>query len=108
MRSCPWVVFGDFNEVLSEREVRGRRARRGWQIDAFREAVTNCGLLDLGFSGNQFTFSNRRQGVLETKARLVRVLANENWIDTDALRREEGELPRVDFFNIRLMQCIFE
>ncbi|KAL9663861.1 hypothetical protein QQ045_019254 [Rhodiola kirilowii] len=45
----------------------------------FREAVMDCGLTDLGYEGSPFTFSNRRSGGWETRARLDRMLANSSW-----------------------------
>ncbi|CAM8982176.1 unnamed protein product [Rhodiola kirilowii] len=77
--NLPWVVLGDFNEVCFGWEVKGGRVRGEWQMRAFREALMDCGLTDLGFSGNPFTFSNRRYGKWETKARLDRVLVNNAW-----------------------------
>ncbi|CAM8923655.1 unnamed protein product [Rhodiola kirilowii] len=75
----PWVVFGDFNEICFGWEVKGRRVRGEWQMRSFREAILDCDLADLGYRGSPFTFSNRRMGHLETKARLDRVLANSEW-----------------------------
>ncbi|CAM8909274.1 unnamed protein product [Rhodiola kirilowii] len=75
----PWLVFGDFNEVLLGWEVKGRRIRGEWQMKKFRSVMEECGLTDLGFRGSTFTFSNKRKGNLETKARLDRALANQVW-----------------------------
>ncbi|KAL9679281.1 hypothetical protein QQ045_017139 [Rhodiola kirilowii] len=75
----PWIVFGDFNEVCFSWEVKGGRIRGEWQMRAFREALMDCCLTDLGYKGNPYTFSNRRSGVLETRARLDRMLANYDW-----------------------------
>ncbi|CAM8948389.1 unnamed protein product [Rhodiola kirilowii] len=77
--NMPWVIFGDFNEVCFGWEVRGNRIRGEWQMKSFREALLDCGLTDLGFEGNPFTFSNKRRGDMEVKARLDRVLANAGW-----------------------------
>ncbi|CAM8892645.1 unnamed protein product [Rhodiola kirilowii] len=77
--SLPWIVFGDFNEVCFGWEVKGGRIRGEWQMRAFRETLVDCGLSDLGYEGNPFTFSNRRSGARETKARLDRMLANNAW-----------------------------
>ncbi|CAM8905878.1 unnamed protein product [Rhodiola kirilowii] len=60
--NLPWILFGDFNEVCFGWEVKGGRVRGEWQMRAFREAMTDCGLTDLGFEGSAFTFSNRRIG----------------------------------------------
>ncbi|KAL9677798.1 hypothetical protein QQ045_015634 [Rhodiola kirilowii] len=45
----------------------------------FREVLQDCGLIDLSFKGPQFTYSNRHKGADETKARVDRALANQNW-----------------------------
>ncbi|CAM8929085.1 unnamed protein product [Rhodiola kirilowii] len=75
----PWLVFGDFNEVLFGWEVKGRCVRGEWQMKSFRSVIQECGLIDLGFRGSNFTFSNRRKGLFETKARLDRAFANCSW-----------------------------
>ncbi|CAM8893848.1 unnamed protein product [Rhodiola kirilowii] len=75
----PWLVFGDFNEICFSWEVKGGRVRGEWQMRAFRETLMDCGLADLGFVGNPFTFSNKRSGRQETRARLDRMLANADW-----------------------------
>ncbi|CAM8962958.1 unnamed protein product [Rhodiola kirilowii] len=75
----PWLIMGDFNEVCFSWEVRGGRVRGEWQMRAFRETLIDCGLYDLGYTGNPFTFSNRRAGVMETRARLDRMIANGAW-----------------------------
>ncbi|CAM8940180.1 unnamed protein product [Rhodiola kirilowii] len=75
--SILWMVLGDFNEVLCVNEARGVRQRQSWQVDNFRDAVEDCGLSDVGFTGFPFTFSNRRQEEAEYQARLDRVLADD-------------------------------
>ncbi|CAM8877435.1 unnamed protein product [Rhodiola kirilowii] len=75
----PWLVFRDFNEVLFGWEVKGRCVRGEWQMKRFKSVIQDCGLIDLGFRGSNFTFSNRRKGALETKARLDRAFANCAW-----------------------------
>ncbi|CAM8905799.1 unnamed protein product [Rhodiola kirilowii] len=75
----PWLVFGDFNEVLFGWEVKGKCIRGEWQMKRFRSVIEECGLTDLGFRGPIFTFSNKRKGIFETKARLDRALANKAW-----------------------------
>ncbi|CAM8981011.1 unnamed protein product [Rhodiola kirilowii] len=82
MMDRPWIIFGDFNEVLFGWEVKGRIVRGEWQMKKFRQVLQDCDLSDIGFRGSQFTFSNKRKGLLETKARLDRVLANGTWRTT--------------------------
>ncbi|KAL9689564.1 hypothetical protein QQ045_009951 [Rhodiola kirilowii] len=75
----PWLIFGDFNEVLFGWEVKGRSIKGEWQMKFFRDVLQDCNLSDIGFRGAQFTYSNKRKGVWETKARLDRVIANNEW-----------------------------
>ncbi|CAM8919819.1 unnamed protein product [Rhodiola kirilowii] len=79
LSDLPWIVVGDFNEVLFGWEVQGRILRGEWQMRKFTEGLQDFCLIDLSFRGSQFTFSNRRKGVYETKARLDRALASQNW-----------------------------
>ncbi|CAM8887236.1 unnamed protein product [Rhodiola kirilowii] len=77
----PWIVAGDFNEVLFGWEVKGNVLRGEWQMRKFRDVLQDCNLIDLSFKGLQFTYSNRRKGRMETKARLDRAVANQMWRD---------------------------
>ncbi|CAM8967066.1 unnamed protein product [Rhodiola kirilowii] len=80
MSNLPWMVLGDFNEVVCDSEVKGVRSRQMWQMNNFREVLQDCGLLDLGFRGYPFTFSNRREGENEVRARLDRAVADKQWM----------------------------
>ncbi|KAL9667982.1 hypothetical protein QQ045_002352 [Rhodiola kirilowii] len=79
MMDRPWLIFGDFNEVLFGWEVKGRRIRGEWQMKKFRDVMQDCNLSDIGFRKAQFTYSNKQKGVWEMKARLDRVIANDEW-----------------------------
>lgn len=46
----------------------------------FRDVVAYCSLLDLGYHGSQFTWSNKQQEGIICK-KLDRMLVNEKWID---------------------------
>lgn len=46
-----WLPFGDFNEILSNREKRGGRVRLERQMSAFKTSLDDCELHDLGFKG---------------------------------------------------------
>ncbi|KAL5862295.1 hypothetical protein ACOSQ3_003581 [Xanthoceras sorbifolium] len=60
--NLPWLIGGDFNEILRGDEKDGGLVRMGSAMDGFREAVDSCNLLDMGFSGNKFTWCNRQFG----------------------------------------------
>ncbi|CAM8987641.1 unnamed protein product [Rhodiola kirilowii] len=79
LHSMPWIVFGDFNEVVYSHEVKGGRGRSHWQMTNFRRALEDCDLSDLCCEGPQFSFSNRRKGQDEVQAKLDRVVVNQGW-----------------------------
>lgn len=75
-----WMIFGDFNEILYTNEMEGNRPRNTTtQMRLFRNDLTDCRLIDIGSKNGRFTFSNRRKGIYETKARLDRVIVNKKW-----------------------------
>lgn len=53
--NTPWILGGDFNEILNDNEKEGgaQKARKG--MDNFREALDKCRLIDPGFSGAKHT-----------------------------------------------------
>jgi hypothetical protein len=53
--SEPWLCLRDFNEVLDGGEQFGGNERERWQITAFQEVVSDCGLTDLGYHSLPFT-----------------------------------------------------
>ena len=48
MSNLPWVVIGDFNEVLHMHEHDRIGPRCQAQMDAFRDALDTCNLSDMG------------------------------------------------------------
>ncbi|XP_020412490.1 uncharacterized protein LOC18793550 [Prunus persica] len=62
----PWVCMGDFNELLYANEKEGGLIRPVRQMLAFRDAISDCHLDDMGFEGATFTwFSTRNGGIKE-------------------------------------------
>ncbi|XP_024171719.1 uncharacterized protein LOC112177688 [Rosa chinensis] len=74
--ALPWIVVGDFNEVLHVAEKAGGCVRREGQMQQFRDALAFCDLFDLGFSGSAFTWS--RAGI---RCRLDRAVGTASWTD---------------------------
>ena len=58
VRCLPWLVLGDFNEITSLEEKWGQEDQNLAQMAAFREALSDCSLQDLGYRGPEFTWSN--------------------------------------------------
>ncbi|XP_059432574.1 uncharacterized protein LOC132165893 [Corylus avellana] len=76
----PWLCIGDFNMILSQSEKYGGRPYACSSNDPFHSFLDSFGMIDLGFSGNPFTWSNKRQGHRLIKERLDRGIANSHWI----------------------------
>ena len=58
----PWVVYGDFNEITHANEKFGWLDRDATQTWDFRECLSKCGLVNLGFVGQRYTWCNGRLG----------------------------------------------
>nr|XP_023911327.1 uncharacterized protein LOC112022938 [Quercus suber] len=76
----PWIVFGDFNEIVFSHEKSGGSERDSKQMENFRDCLDKCGLFDLGYVGQRFTWCNGRHGNQRTKLRLDRMVANVEWM----------------------------
>ncbi|XP_056688797.1 uncharacterized protein [Spinacia oleracea] len=77
----PWLMVGDMNEVTSQSEKMGGRPFRSGQCKDLRNFMDAAGLVDLGFHGNPYTWTNARDGAGLIKERLDRALANSPWLD---------------------------
>uniref|UniRef100_A0A803PSG1 RNase H type-1 domain-containing protein n=1 Tax=Cannabis sativa TaxID=3483 RepID=A0A803PSG1_CANSA len=58
----PWLVMGDFNEVLSNNEKIGGPIRNQHQIQPFQSTIDLCHLTPLIFEGELCTWTNKCQG----------------------------------------------
>ncbi|XP_030924471.1 uncharacterized protein LOC115951389 [Quercus lobata] len=76
--SLPWLCAGDFNEIMWAHEKLGRGPRQDRMMREFREVLDECGLMDLGFRGEKYTWKGKRQGGLVLE-RLDRAVANNSW-----------------------------
>lgn len=72
--NLPWLVVGDFNEILcNDDKSEGPRHHIG-SIFRFREALVDCKLEHMGYFGGRFTWSNKF-----TKERLDKGLCSSKW-----------------------------
>ena len=78
--NLPWLCASDFNEILKSNEKHGRSSRSQSQMQLFRDVVDECGFLDLGFVGPQFTWSKHFAMGHLVWERLDRGLANYEWL----------------------------
>ncbi|XP_074276932.1 uncharacterized protein LOC141600590 [Silene latifolia] len=73
--SLPWICIGDYNEIFFANEMTGGQ-RAQWQMNNFREAVDDCGLVDVRYEGYSFTWDNGQAGVDNRQSRIDRAMAN--------------------------------
>lgn len=80
VNSLPWVIGGDFNDVMAADEKWGGRIASSSRINSFKACMDACGLVDLGFSGPKFTWCNKRHDGHLVFQRIDRFLANRDWL----------------------------
>jgi endonuclease/exonuclease/phosphatase family metal-dependent hydrolase len=78
--TLPWLLGGDFNEVLAGHEKWGGSSRNPRQINNFSEVVNFCSLQSIHSLGPQFTWRGIRHGD-EILVRLDRFLSSSSWSD---------------------------
>ncbi|XP_062113962.1 uncharacterized protein LOC133824968 [Humulus lupulus] len=77
----PWLLIGDFNDILVSNERVGRRSTKG-PTQEFRECVDYCKLEDLKFSGAFFTWNNKQMSEFRVCSKIDRALVNSTWADS--------------------------
>ncbi|KAK7259820.1 hypothetical protein RIF29_25435 [Crotalaria pallida] len=79
--SDPWVVIGDYNQILGPEDKVGGAGCDFAEIQAARDCLHECGLTEVGFVGSRFTWCNRRKSPDTIEERLDRAFANQSWLD---------------------------
>jgi exonuclease III len=75
----PWMCFGDFNCVVSESEKQGGIRGSPSTPTFLKDLLFDLEAIDLGYSGNQFTWWNKRWGKRAIRERLDRAISNPSW-----------------------------
>uniref|UniRef100_A0A803NML1 Reverse transcriptase domain-containing protein n=1 Tax=Cannabis sativa TaxID=3483 RepID=A0A803NML1_CANSA len=75
----PWMVIGDFNEILSNHDKFGGGLRNEQQMDAFRDTLSFCSLHQQPFHGDKFTWIKGRHNPNALKERLDWCFLNDLW-----------------------------
>lgn len=75
--SLPWCLLGDFNPTLSASEKFSFHPSRF--VKDFQLMMLSSSIQDMGFSGNNFTWSNNRRGTTYIAAKLDRAICNPHW-----------------------------
>lgn len=79
LHNLPWVMLGDFNEILSSNEKFGGLLVNVSRALKFKCSLDTCGMLDLGFHGPKFTWTNRREFGTFIQERIDRGFVNVAW-----------------------------
>ncbi|XP_042950096.1 uncharacterized protein LOC122282211 [Carya illinoinensis] len=75
----PWLCIGDFNDLQNQPDKSGGRPVTSSSIGGLQNLMDSCGLIDIGFSGPSFTWSNNRTGRALIRERIDRGIANAQW-----------------------------
>ncbi|WZY87924.1 hypothetical protein YC2023_044659 [Brassica napus] len=104
-RELPWLLAGDFNEILDNSEKEGGPARWEGSFTTFRSFVSQNGLWDLNHSGNHLSWRGSRYSHF-IRSRLDRAMANCAWSERFPMGRScylrfEGSdhRPLIIYFN---------
>ncbi|KAF7803052.1 reverse transcriptase [Senna tora] len=81
LHSVPWLLMGDFNDYSNSSEKFGGRPPDLKRMENFNSFLNNCNLLDLGFVGPLFTWTNCQQDGHIIRTRIDRAQATQSWIN---------------------------
>ena len=74
------MCAGDFKELQKSSKKRGGSNRSQAQMQLFKEAMDECGFIDLGFVGSQFMWQKHFTNGHSIWERLDRALVNNEWM----------------------------
>lgn len=75
---APWMMLGDLNEIIKAKEKFDGRSILRKKL-YLKEFMQDVGGIDIRFSGNAFTWSNKHEGLALVKEHLDRMIANGGW-----------------------------
>ncbi|KAK4716315.1 hypothetical protein R3W88_014653 [Solanum pinnatisectum] len=78
--STPWCAVGDYNVITDTEEKLGGIPYNMKKSLEFIGVIETCGLLDLGFNGPRFTWSNQIGISSRIWKRLDRAMVNDRWL----------------------------
>lgn len=76
-RDGPWLLLGDFNEIISNEEKKGGRIRADSSFLQFRNMLASCGMIYFPFVENSLSWAGRTRAE-RVQCRLGRAVGNED------------------------------
>ena len=79
LHNLPWVMAGDFNEPLIDEDTFGGRGLSINRSLLFKDCLDRCSMMDLGFLGPRYTWTNKRDINNLILERIDRFFMNPKW-----------------------------
>ncbi|XP_019184966.1 PREDICTED: uncharacterized protein LOC109179943 [Ipomoea nil] len=86
----PWIVVGDFNDLLFQYEKRGGNPHPNSLLRGFGDAIEDCGLAQLPLDGYPYTWEKGKGTVNWIEERLDKVLVTDEWRNMGGVGLERG------------------
>lgn len=80
-QNLPWIVCGNFNEIMFSFEKSGGIQKEQGRMEAFRKALEKCQLVDIDYSEVWYTWERGNFSETNIRERLDRGVANKKWIN---------------------------
>lgn len=75
----PWCVFGDFNDLLSSKDKKGKHSHPQRLMNGFKRAVEDYSLVEVDLKGGDFTWEKSKGTTDWVQERLDRAFATNSW-----------------------------
>ena len=95
LANFPWITGYDWNEILTDDENYGSNLCSIIQMNDYRHAINHIGLVDLRFSGELFTWTNKHINTVFIQERLDRFFSNALWNSSI----ERTEISNLDYYS---------
>nr|XP_023879291.1 uncharacterized protein LOC111991724 [Quercus suber] len=79
LHNKPWIMAGDFNEPLTDEDKFGGRGVNVNRSLVFKECLDSCNMVDMGFTGPRYTWTNKRDLNNLILERIDRFFMNPDW-----------------------------
>lgn len=103
----PWVVVGDFNDMVNISDKKGNCVHPQSLLDGFKQAIEDCGLIELDLMGGNYTWEKSRGKQEWVREKLDRAFASASWWNLFPLCKlsvhhctySDHDPIKLDFFN---------